>query len=292
MLPTTKEDTGETLPVASQRPAPGLLLVFSNGEPRHAVWRISDDGEDRDGQLVLGRDELLLRGVNDERVSRQHLRVEYRAKDATISLTDLGSRNGSVLAGEPFVANVARRVTAQDAPRILRIGKTLLIPLCDARPHEQHGLSLRDGMVVGPTLRDTQDHVALLSRGGHNILLTGESGAGKEHLARVYHAAGPGAAAPFIAINCATIPRDLAERLLFGTRRGAYSGAVADAMAISPRRTAERCFSTRLASSRPLCRPSSCACSRRVRCCRSAQRDRTMSRRGCARRRCAICARK
>src|SRR5262249_18714382 len=78
-------------------------------------------------------------------------------------------------------------------------------------------------------LRELEERVAVLSRGGQNVLFIGESGVGKELLAMAYHAAGAGAKAPFVAVNCATIPRELAERLLFGTRRGAYTGAAEDA---------------------------------------------------------------
>jgi DNA-binding NtrC family response regulator len=60
------------------------------------------------------------------------------------------------------------------------------------------------------------------------LLVTGESGAGKEHVARAFHE-GAGGKGGFIAINCATISGNLAERLLFGARRGAYTGADSDA---------------------------------------------------------------
>jgi DNA-binding NtrC family response regulator len=60
------------------------------------------------------------------------------------------------------------------------------------------------------------------------VLITGESGTGKELAARAFHSAGPQASGPFVAVNCAAIPEGLAERLLFGARRGAYSGATHD----------------------------------------------------------------
>jgi DNA-binding NtrC family response regulator len=63
---------------------------------------------------------------------------------------------------------------------------------------------------------------------GTSVLLTGESGTGKELIARAIHFGGPRAKGPFLPVNCSAIPADLAESLLFGYVKGAFSGATAD----------------------------------------------------------------
>ncbi|MFZ5947269.1 MAG: sigma-54-dependent transcriptional regulator [Stygiobacter sp.] len=65
----------------------------------------------------------------------------------------------------------------------------------------------------------------LAKSGDTTILLEGESGTGKEVFAKYIHQKSPRANAPFITINCATIPRELAESELFGHEKGAFTGA-------------------------------------------------------------------
>jgi DNA-binding NtrC family response regulator len=58
------------------------------------------------------------------------------------------------------------------------------------------------------------------------LLITGESGTGKDHLARLIHEMGPRRDAPFLKIDCASLPQELVESELFGHERGAFTGAV------------------------------------------------------------------
>jgi DNA-binding NtrC family response regulator len=76
-----------------------------------------------------------------------------------------------------------------------------------------------------PPMRALDQALHRLAATATPVLLLGESGAGKEVTALRLHALGPRAARPFVAINCAALPRDLLESEVFGHERGAFTGA-------------------------------------------------------------------
>jgi two-component system nitrogen regulation response regulator GlnG len=78
-----------------------------------------------------------------------------------------------------------------------------------------------------PAMQEVFRAIGRLSRSNITVLITGESGSGKELVARALHRHSPRAAQSFIAINTAAIPRDLLESELFGHERGAFTGAQA-----------------------------------------------------------------
>jgi DNA-binding NtrC family response regulator len=90
--------------------------------------------------------------------------------------------------------------------------------------------STRDHELVGSSaaMREVQKAIGLLADGDATVLITGETGTGKELVARAIHRYGRRAAGPFVAVNCAAIPSELLESLLFGHVRGAFTGAVGD----------------------------------------------------------------
>ena len=76
-----------------------------------------------------------------------------------------------------------------------------------------------------PAMQDVFRAIGRLSQSQVTVLITGESGSGKELVARALHKHSPRADGPFVAINTAAIPKDLLESELFGHERGAFTGA-------------------------------------------------------------------
>ncbi len=83
-----------------------------------------------------------------------------------------------------------------------------------------------DALGVSPAMRRIAEQLPRLARHVAALLVTGESGSGKEHVARLFHRHAIGADGEFVAVNCASIPESLMEAELFGHEKGAFTGAV------------------------------------------------------------------
>ncbi|MBP21963.1 MAG: sigma-54-dependent Fis family transcriptional regulator [Alcanivorax sp.] len=79
-----------------------------------------------------------------------------------------------------------------------------------------------------PSMRALKAQVRKLARSQAPIYISGESGSGKERIARLIHNLGSRRAKPFVAVNCGAIPSELMESEFFGHRKGAFTGAVED----------------------------------------------------------------
>jgi transcriptional regulator with GAF, ATPase, and Fis domain len=200
---------------ADDLPIPGVIVVWSGDEPTLMPFRLPPPG------LVIGR-ELLGAQSTDDRISRQHARLRWTG--ASFSVADLGSRNGTYAGGQALVDG---EITVTP-PAVLRTGRTVSVLVADVRPYERRAVDVAGEAVVGPTLADAWAQVERAARSGETLMLTGESGSGKELAARHFHVSS-GATGELVAVNCAAIPAGVAERLLFGARKGAYSGADRDA---------------------------------------------------------------
>ena len=120
--------------------------------------------------------------------------------------------------------------------------------------------------IVGasPPLRSLLSQVSKVAPTDSTVLITGETGTGKELVARAIHKRSPRSARAFVAVNCAAVPSSLIASELFGHEKGAFTGALQRRQGRSSWPMAERFSSTRSANSPP--RPRSCYCA----CCKSA----------------------
>lgn len=89
----------------------------------------------------------------------------------------------------------------------------------------QRSLGGADVLGTSRQMRETATTLARIAAIDSTVLLTGESGVGKEVAARYLHSISPRRNAPFIAVNCAAIPKDLLENEIFGHEKGAFTGA-------------------------------------------------------------------
>ncbi len=116
-----------------------------------------------------------------------------------------------------------RELLAFLASRLLERGDAANAPSPPAVPPPLH---LPDGLVTGTSaaFSGLLASIEATVGSGLDVLLTGETGTGKELIARTIHDSGPHPTGPFVAVNCAAIPNDLLEAELFGVQKGAATG--------------------------------------------------------------------
>jgi len=209
MADETRDGTrDESCATGGDAARPGVVAVFSGARATAIALPIGARA------LTIGR---TIAALGDDRLSRRHVEISY---DGAWTIRDLDSRNGTFVDGEAVRGGITKTEV-----RTIRAGDTILVPTRDAR----ETCRAEGDVVIGGALAASLARVDDAERASDTLVLNGESGTGKELAARRFHANGPHAKGPFVAVNCAAIPEGVAERLLFGTKRGAYSGADGDA---------------------------------------------------------------
>ncbi len=169
--------------------------------------------------LVVGRDEGAGLKIDDAEVSTLHL--EVRAGSDGVIIRDLGSTNGT------FVGALRVQEATVTVPTEVTIGRTKLTIEPTSKRRVEVGYLDRFGGLVGssPKMRRVFSVLEKVAPTQLSVLILGETGCGKEVVAQAIHEASPRKTGPFVVVDCGSIPPTLAESLLFGHERGAFTGA-------------------------------------------------------------------
>jgi DNA-binding NtrC family response regulator len=169
--------------------------------------------------ILVGRAEGAQVRLSDATVSQFHLELE--AGPDGVELADLGSHNGTRIGG--VVLRQARVPFGGE----VTLGSTSLRLDAEGEVIAEAAAEASFGELVGwsTPMRQVYAQLARLAVTDLSVLLEGETGTGKELAARGLHDASRRAAQPFVVLDCTSIPPELAESVLFGHQRGAFTGA-------------------------------------------------------------------
>jgi DNA-binding NtrC family response regulator len=170
--------------------------------------------------VLIGRDGSCGVAVDDPEVSSIH--CEVRAEGAGVLVKDQGSKNGT------FVGAVRIREAVLAGPCTLTVGSTkIAFEPVEKKQRVDVGFDDTFGPLVGgaPRMRHLFRLLGDIAPTDLSMLINGETGCGKELVAQAVHDKSPRAKGPFVVVDCGSIPGPLAESLLFGHEKGAFTGA-------------------------------------------------------------------
>jgi DNA-binding NtrC family response regulator len=201
--------------------------ILDGGTGRIRCQLVVVDGPDRGracrlgpAPVTIGTDAACDLVLSDDRVSARHLTVA--AVESRFAVADLGSTNGTYYEGSKIAA-----VTVPAGTTLLA-GRTALRIEPEAQPLDlPPSQARRFGELVGESLAMREVFAVLERVAGSDatLLVEGETGTGKELVARAIHEASPRRRGPFVAVDCGALPEGLLESELFGHVRGAFTGA-------------------------------------------------------------------
>ena len=176
--------------------------------------------------MVVGRQQASgVHAVAHPTVSRRHLSIEWSRIASAHVIGDLGSHNGSRLNGQQLAADSSRELAHGD---VVQLGEVIAVyEIEPAEPCDEGPVSLDALPGVSVAMQRLRRMVARAGRDRSPVLLVGETGTGKEQIARELHRLS-GRPGHLLSVNCAALSRELVESQLFGHVRGAFTGALAD----------------------------------------------------------------
>jgi two-component system nitrogen regulation response regulator GlnG len=195
------------------------LPTRSFTSPREVLAALENATED-DGPQILVSDIRMPGGSGLELLEKVHVKLPGLPVIIMTAFSDLDSAVSAFQGGafeylpKPF-----------DLPKAVELIRRAVEESQREEVAEERMAAAPEMLGQAPAMQDVFRAIGRLSQSMVTVMITGESGSGKELVARALHKHSPRANGPFIAINTAAIPKDLLESELFGHERGAFTGA-------------------------------------------------------------------
>ena len=181
------------------------------------------------GTFTLGRGAGCEITIADDSLSREHARLTI---GDTVTICDLGSKNGTSLAGERLPAGTAVALTLGTPIElgavmvVLQRGMSAVTSTPPPSPAPtRKGARTHTPVIADPGMRHLYALLDVVAPSPLSVLVLGETGVGKEVYAEAIHARSSRADKPFVPLHCAALPETLLEAELFGYEKGAFTGA-------------------------------------------------------------------
>jgi transcriptional regulator with GAF, ATPase, and Fis domain len=209
--PTSLDPETETARSHRQRLPPDLRPSI--------LWVFPEHGKltSPEGRHVIGRADSCQTVLSGAKISREH--AEITPVGSAFAIRDLGSRNGVSVNGR-----LIDHPTALSEGDVLRLGEWVGVVVTGVDDGGGSFDEIAPGLLGGHKLRAALEPVRKIVERGLPLVIEGQTGTGKERVARALHAWSK-RKGEYVGVNCAAIPHDLAEAELFGHAKGAFTGA-------------------------------------------------------------------